>query len=229
MGEIEQLLTGTQVARTPDRVLATILFTDIADSTRRAAEAGDATWRRLLVQHGELARLEVDRAAGRVVKSLGDGVLAAFAGPARAIACAQALVAGVADLGMSLRAGLHTGECEAIGDDLGGIAVHIGARVGALAKPGEILVTQTVVDLVAGSGLEFADRGDHKLRGVPGTWRLHEVTGQSDARRRPADPAHEYMTSTDRLTVRLAQHAPAAMRTLASLARRAVRGSPPRG
>ena len=228
VGEIEQLLTGSRVVRTPDRVLATILFTDIVDSTRRAAEVGDATWRRLLEQHSELVCNEVERADGRVVKSLGDGVLVAFAGPARAIACAQALVSGVADLGMSLRAGVHAGECEAIGDDLGGIAVHIGARVGALAKPGEILVTQTVVDLVVGSGLEFSDRGDHKLRGAPGTWRLYQVTGQSDAYRRQAEPAHEYMTNADRLTVRLAQHAPAALRTLASLAQRAVRVGPPR-
>jgi class 3 adenylate cyclase len=167
LGEIEQLLTGSPAAANPDRVLATVLFTDIAGSTRRAAEVGDATWRRLLEQHDELVRSEVFRAGGRLVKPLGDGTLAVFAGPARAISCAQTLVDGVADLGMSLRAGVHTGECETRGDDLGGMAVHIGARVGALAEPGEILVTKTVVDLVVGSGLQFSDRGNHQLRAFP--------------------------------------------------------------
>ena len=155
VGEIEQLLTGSRATPEPDRVLATILFTDIVDSTRRAAEVGDATWRRLLEQHNELVSEQVAEAGGRVVKSLGDGVLAVFAGPARAIACAQALVSGVAELGLILRAGVHTGECEVLGDDLGGMAVHIGARVGAMAEAGQILVSKTVVDLVVGSGLQF--------------------------------------------------------------------------
>ena len=159
------------------------------------------------------------------MKSLGDGVLAVFDGPARAITCVQALVSRVADLGLALRAGVHTGECEVMGDDLGGIAVHIGARVGALAGPGEILVTKTVVDLVVGSGLEFSGRGDHTLKGVPGTWPLYQVTGQSDGQRRRAEAASGYMTGTDRLAVRLAQRAPGVMRTLGSLVQR---GTPAR-
>ena len=146
-------------------MLATILFTDIVDSTRRAAELGDAAWRRLLEQHNELVREQVAETGGRVVKSLGDGVLAVFAGPARAIACAQGLVSGVAELGLILRAGVHTGECEVLGDDLGGMAVHIAARVSAMAEAGQILVSKTVVDLVVGSGLQFADRGERRAQG----------------------------------------------------------------
>jgi class 3 adenylate cyclase len=229
LGEIEQLLTGSPAAANPDRVLATVLFTDIAGSTRRAAEVGDATWRRLLEQHDELVRSEVERAGGRLVKSLGDGSLAVFAGPARAISCAQTLIGGVADLGMSLRAGVHTGECERRGDDLGGMAVHIGARVGALAEPGEILVTKTVVDLVVGSGLQFSGRGDHQLKGVPGTWRLFKVIGDSDTERRSVASASAYMTGADRVTLRLARRAPGVMRTVGRLAQRAGRSPASRG
>jgi class 3 adenylate cyclase len=220
VGQIEHLLTGTRAVAARDRMLATIVFTDLVESTRRAADIGDTAWRRLLEQHSVLARQEIDRAGGRLVKSLGDGVLAVFDGPARAITCTQALVSRVADLGLALRAGVHTGECEVMGDDLGGIAVHIGARVGALAGPGEILVTKTVVDLVVGSGLEFSARGDHTLKGVPGTWPLYQVTGQSDGQRQRAEAASGYMTGTDRLAVRLAQRAPGVMRTLGSLVQR---------
>jgi class 3 adenylate cyclase len=148
----------------PDRVLATVLFTDIVDSTRRAAEVGDAAWRRLLEQHDELVREQVAKAGGRVVKSLGDGILAVFTGPARTIACAQALVSGVAELDLSLRAGVHTSECEVLGDDLGGMAVHIGARVGARAEPGQILVSKSVVDLVVGSDGPTASPSGEKPR-----------------------------------------------------------------
>jgi class 3 adenylate cyclase len=158
-----------------------------------------------------------------VVKSLGDGVLAVFAGPARAIACAQALVSGVAELGLILRAGVHTGECEVLGDDLGGMAVHIGARVGAMAEPGQILVSKTVVDLVVGSGLQFADRGEYELKGVPGAWRLYAVSADFSDQRTQLQPAREYMTGADRLTVRLARRAPGAMQTLGRLAQRAAR------
>src|SRR5262249_9099753 len=181
VGEIEQLITGSRSAIDRDRILATVLFTDIVQSTRRAAELGDATWRQLLDRHDDLVHREVEQAGGRVVKFVGDGMLAVFAGPARAIACAEALVAGLDELGLSLRAGVHTGESETRGEDLGGIAVHIGARVSAAAGPGEILVTRTVVDLVVGSGLAFADRGEHELGGVPGTWQLYRVTGRSAA------------------------------------------------
>jgi class 3 adenylate cyclase len=223
VGEIEQLLTGSRATPEPDRVLATVLFTDIVDSTRNAAEVGDAAWRRLLEQHDELVREEVAKAGGRVVKSLGDGVLAVFTGPARAIACAQALLSGVAELGLSLRAGVHSGECEVLGDDLGGMAVHIGARVGALAEAGQILVSQTVVDLVVGSGLQFSDRGEQELRGVPGAWRLFAVSVDSNDQRTQVEPPRDYMTGADRLTIRLARRAPRAMQTLGRLAQRGGR------
>jgi class 3 adenylate cyclase len=223
VGEIEQLLTGSRATPEPDRVLATVLFTDIVESTRHAADVGDAAWRRLLERHDELVREEVPNFGGRVVKSLGDGILAVFTGPAKAIACAQALVSGVAELGLRLRAGVHTGECEVLGDDLGGMAVHIGARVGARAESGHILVSKTVVDLVVGSGLRFSDRGDHELKGVPGSWRLYAVSSDSKDERLQLEPTREYMTGADRLTVRLARRAPGAMQKLGRLAQRGPR------
>jgi class 3 adenylate cyclase len=230
VGEIEQLLTGSRAPREADRVLATVLFTDIVESTGHAADVGDAAWRRLLEQHDALVREQVAKAGGRVVKSLGDGVLAVFTGPAKAIACAKALVSGVAEQGLSLRAGVHTGECEVLGDDLGGMAVHIGARVGARAEAGQILVSKTVVDLVVGSGLQFSDRGEHELKGVPGTWRLYSVNIDSSDERTQVQPPREYMTRADRLTVRLARHAPGAMQTLGRLAQRGARpAGTPRG
>jgi class 3 adenylate cyclase len=155
-----------------DRVLKTLLFTDIVGSTERAAELGDRRWRALLDAHDRAVRREIERARGREVKTIGDGFLAVFDGPARAVRCAQALAAQTRALGLEIRAGLHSGECEVRGDDLAGIAVHIAARVAALATPGEPLVTGTVRDLVAGSGIEFDDRGTHVLKGVPGEWRL---------------------------------------------------------
>ena len=172
IAELEEFLTGTRTPPEPDRVLATVMFTDIVGSTEAAARLGDRAWRELLARHDELSRAQLARYRGRAVKSLGDGMLATFDGPARAIRCAIALRDEVRALGIELRAGLHTGECEAIGDDLGGLAVHIGARVGALAAPREVLVSGTVKDLVVGSGIDFADRGEHALKGVPGTWRL---------------------------------------------------------
>ena len=144
-------------------------------STKRAAELGDSRWRELLESHDALVRRQLDR-HGRPVKSLGDGFLATFDGPARAIKCAGAISNEVRRLGVEIHAGLHTGECEAMGDDLGGLAVHIGARVGAKADPGEVLVSSTVKDLVVGSGIEFAERGTHELKGVPGEWRLYAVS-----------------------------------------------------
>jgi class 3 adenylate cyclase len=175
LGEIEELLTGTRHEREPDRVLATVLFTDIVDSTRRAAEMGDAGWRALLERHDQLARLEINRNRGRAVKSTGDGVLATFDGPARAIRAADGIRRRTSGLGLEVRAGLHTGECEVIGDDVGGLAVHIGARVMAQAQGGEVLVSSTVKDLVAGSGIGFADRGEHELKGIPDRWSLFSV------------------------------------------------------
>jgi class 3 adenylate cyclase len=172
LGEIEEFLTGARAEREPDRVLATVLFTDICKSTERAAELGDSRWRSLLEQHDNTVREQLARHRGRPVKSVGDGFLATFDGPARAIRAARAIGEEVSDLGLQIRAGLHTGECEVIGDDVGGLAVHIAARVMSGAGPGEVLVSNTVKDLVVGSGLQFDDRGEHELRGVPGAWRL---------------------------------------------------------
>jgi class 3 adenylate cyclase len=179
LGEIQEFLTGTRDRVEPDRVLATVLFTDIVGSTERAAQLGDQRWRELLEGYYELARRELTRFRGREVDTAGDGFFAAFDGPARAIRCAEAITGGVRSLGIEIRAGLHTGECEVIGEKVGGIAVHIGARVASLARAGEVLVSNTVKDLVAGSGLGFEERGTHTLKGVPGEWRLYAVTGTS--------------------------------------------------
>ena len=173
LDEIEHFLTGARREPMGERVLATVLFTDVVRSTERAAELGDRRWRELLDRHDAVVAAELERFGGHAVKSLGDGLLATFDGPARAIRCARAVVDALAGLGLELRAGIHTGECERRGDDLGGIAVHIGARVAHCAAPGEVLVSATVKDLVFGSGLEFEDRGSRTLKGVPGKWRLY--------------------------------------------------------
>jgi class 3 adenylate cyclase len=172
LDEIEEFLTGVRPVHVPNRALATVLFTDIVSSTTRAAALGDAEWTRVLDQHDSLAAREVDRHRGRRIKTTGDGMLATFDGPARAVRCAQAICESVRPLGIEVRAGLHTGEIELRGDDVGGIAVHIGQRVSALAGPGEVLVSSTVKDLVAGSGITFAGRGSHVLKGVPDEWRV---------------------------------------------------------
>ncbi|MBV8953563.1 MAG: adenylate/guanylate cyclase domain-containing protein [Solirubrobacterales bacterium] len=176
LDEIEEFLTGERQASDVDRVLATVMFSDIVDSTRRAAALGDQRWRDVLVGlEGAVVR-ELVRFRGRPVKTLGDGFLATFDGPARAIRAASAIHDAAREgFGLEVRTGLHTGEVEVIGDDVGGIAVHIGARVGAYAEPGEVLVSGTVKDLVVGSGIRFADRGERELKGVPGTWRLWSV------------------------------------------------------
>jgi pimeloyl-ACP methyl ester carboxylesterase len=173
MDEMEEFLTGTRQARVLDRVLATVMFTDLVDSTQRAADAGDRRWRELIGRHDQLTRRQLDRFRGREVKTLGDGFLATFDGPARAIECACAIRDGIGTLGLEMRAGLHTGECELSGDDVRGMAVNIGARVGALADANEVLVSSTVKDLVVGADLQFAERGEHELKGVPGKWRLY--------------------------------------------------------
>lgn len=178
LGEIQEFLTGVRPAPQFDRVLSTVLFTDIVDSTRRAAEIGDRAWKDLLDEHDALILEQLAFYRGRRVNSigLGDGVLATFDGPARAIRCAQAICRGVRSLRLEARAGVHTGEVQMRGEDLSGLAVHIGARVSALAGPGEVLVSGAVPSLVAGSGLVFEDRGERQLKGVPGNWRLFAAT-----------------------------------------------------
>ncbi len=174
--EIEQFLTGTRRPVLSDRVLATVLFTDIVGSTERAAELGDGGWRALLERHDALVREYVERYRGRFVKSLGDGMLATFDGPSRAVSSALAIRDALRTLDLDIRAGLHTGECELLADDdIGGLAVHIGARISGLAGPGEVLVSSTVRDLIVGSEQILTDRGEHELKGIPGPWRVFAV------------------------------------------------------
>jgi class 3 adenylate cyclase len=175
LDRLEEFLTGAREAPDRDRVLATVAFTDIVDSTAMAASMGDRRWREVLEVHDSVARREVAAARGRTVKSTGDGLLATFDGPARAIRCVRAIQRGVATLGLQVRAGLHTGEIELLGDDVGGIAVSIAARLTSLAGPDEAVVSSTVKDLVAGSGIRFQDRGIHALKGVPEQWHVFAV------------------------------------------------------
>lgn len=182
--ELERFLTeawegGAWREAEPERVLATVLFTDIVGSTAKAVELGDREWRELLEQHHRLIRRELIRYRGAELDVAGDGFFARFDGPARAVRCASAITEGVRELGLEVRAGLHTGECELLDGKVGGIAVHIGARVAKEAQPGEVLVSSTVKDLVAGSGLQFEDRGPTELKGVPGEWRLYAVTASA--------------------------------------------------
>jgi class 3 adenylate cyclase len=172
---IEAFLAGASQVLVPDTVLATVLFTDLVGSTERAAELGDRAWRELLERHNELVRRELARYRGVELDSAGDGFFASFDGPARAISCARAVAERVASIGLTVRAGIHTGECERVGEKLAGLAVNVGARVSSAAEAGEVLVSSTVKDLVAGSGFSFADRGDHELKGIPDRWRLYAV------------------------------------------------------
>jgi class 3 adenylate cyclase len=174
--ETAELVTGERPPVEIDRVLTTVLFTDIVDSTARAASLGDRQWRTLLSAHDQAVRAELRRFRGREIKTTGDGFCACFDGAGRAIRCAGAIITAARGAGTEVRAGLHTGECDIRGDDLGGLAVHIAARVASLARPSEVLVSSTVKDLVAGSGIEFKDRGHHQLKGVPATWRLFALT-----------------------------------------------------
>jgi class 3 adenylate cyclase len=166
-----------QAAREPatERVLSTVLFTDLVGSTEQAHRRGDREWAVLLESHHARIRRQLDRFRGRELDNAGDGFLASFDGPARAIMCARAISESISELGLEVRSGVHTGECEKVGDKLAGIALHIGARVAASADAGEVLVSSTVKDLVAGSGLEFEDRGEHALKGIPGEWRLYAL------------------------------------------------------
>ena len=172
---IEEFLTGARTPITVDRVLSTVLFTDIVGSTEKAAELGDRRWRDLLDNHHATIRRNLARFRGHEVKTTGDGILATFDGPARGVRCARAIADEIRPLGIEVRAGLHTGECEVMDHDIGGIAVHFGARVAALAGAGEVLVSSTVKDLVAGSGLRFGDRGRQSLKGIPGEWHIFAV------------------------------------------------------
>src|SRR6266508_69964 len=176
MDEVEEFLTGARRSAELDRVLATVAFTDIVGSTAIASQVGDRRWRDLLDVHGSVARREIDTARGRLVKLTGDGLLATFDGPARAIRCVAAIERLLTPIGLRMRAALHTGEIELLGDDIGGIAVHIAARLLGLSGPGEVLVSSTVKDLVVGSGITFEDRGAHALKGVPEQWRVFAVT-----------------------------------------------------
>jgi len=199
-----------------DTVLSTVLFTDIVDSTRIQAAEGDARWRELIERHHATVRGLLSDFRGTEQDTAGDGFFARFDGPARAIRCAGAITEAVRPLGIEVRAGVHTGECEVADGKCTGLAVSIGARVAALAGPSEVLVSQTVRDLVAGSGLTFDDAGEHELKGVPGSWRLYRVAGREPARA-PIEPATAHMTQADKVFGRLARRAPGAMRTLTRL------------
>jgi class 3 adenylate cyclase len=177
VAEVEEFLTGARTLVAADRQLATVLFTDIVGSTERAAELGDRRWHDLLQKHHALVRRQIERFRGREIDTAGDGVFACFDGPGRAVSCACAIRDGVRSLGLEIRAGLHTGEIECRGQEVAGLAVHIGSRVAALAGPGEVLVSRTVKDLVVGSGLAFRDHGTHVLKGVPEEWQLYTVIG----------------------------------------------------
>jgi class 3 adenylate cyclase len=221
---VEEFLTGAHHEAPTERVLTTVLFTDIVSSTERAAELGDARWRQLLERHDEFTAREVAAAGGQVVKSMGDGLLARFDGPGRAIESAHRIVSEAPDsLGIDVRAGIHTGECELFGDDLGGLAVHIGARVGAMAAPGEVLVSRPVRDLVIGTPVSFSDRGVHELKGVPGEWQIlaaEPVRSSSAGRPEPSyeiAPNAALAKPSDRAAARLARTAPSLGRMISGV------------
>ena len=226
VGEIEELLTGTRHAPEPTRVLATVLFTDICGSTERAAELGDARWRAVLERHDEVTRRHVAEAGGTPIKSTGDGHLATFPGPAAAIRCTKTIRDALARDGVRIRAGLHTGEVEQLGQDVGGLGVHIAARVCAHAGPGEILVSRTIGDLVVGSGLSFETRGAHELKGVPGRWELLAVA-DADSQEAASDPVAELQVQPPRSAQRRADRVAAAVaRTAPGAIRAAMRADP---
>jgi class 3 adenylate cyclase len=217
---IEEFVTGTrQAAPRTDRVLTTVLFTDIVDSTDTAARLGDARWREVLHTHDETVRDHLRSFNGREIKRTGDGFLATFDGPARAIRCASAIRDQMPDqAGVHVRAGVHTGECEILGDDVGGLAVHIAARVAALARPDEVLVSSTVRDLVVGSEIEFADRGRHALKGAPGEWHVLAVVDSARDSKVGTPTSPEKVGSRERVVLTAARYAPWLVRLQAARA-----------
>jgi class 3 adenylate cyclase/pimeloyl-ACP methyl ester carboxylesterase len=215
---VERMVTGGRTAQRTQRILATVLFTDIVGSTERASTMGDRDWRDLLDRHESLLREHVTQSGGRVVEIIGDGSLSVFDGPARAIGCARDFAEAARALDLDVRAGLHTGECEIRDDDLAGLAVHIGARVSALASAGEVLVSRTVKDLVVGSGLEFVPRGIHELKGVPGSWELFALADGS-APTVSVTPERPPVRTSDRIILATARRAPGLLRMAGRLAR----------
>jgi len=218
--EIQKFLTGAATSTEPDRILATLLFTDIVGSTRRASEVGDQRWHQLLEVHNNQIRALLERFGGRELNTMGDGFFASFDGPGRAVECAAAIVSSLNSLGVTVRAGVHTGECERIGEKLGGLAVHVAARIAAMAEANEVLVSSTVRDLVVGSRLRFKDRGSHELRGLQGSWHLFAVApvGPDSVRGAPrlAGP-REHMTRMDQGVVAIAKRMPWLLRLFARL------------
>lgn len=226
VGEVEQAVTGERRAIDPSRALVTVLFTDIVGSTQRAAALGDVAWRALLERHDQLVREEGTTGGGRIIDSTGDGFLIAFDDVAAAIACAHALTSAVGQLDLEIRAGIHCGECQLMGDNLAGITVHIGARVCAAAGPNEVLVTKGVADLAAGSDLRFRDRGITHLKGVPGEWRLFVAQPRGAAGDQSAPARAAWLTPRDRAFITVAQKLPWSVRLGARLTRRRRREEP---
>jgi class 3 adenylate cyclase len=215
--EIEEFLTGIRHLPSGDRVLATVMFTDIVGSTERGAALGDSAWKPLRERHDAVVRQHLPHFGGRELKQTGDGFLATFEGPARAVDCAESIKQAIRELGLELRVGIHTGECELIGDDITGMAVNIAARIAGLAGSSEVLVSSTVRDLVVGSELRFVDAGTHELKGVPGEWRLFRVAERTAGESTPLIDSRQEATGTDRIARGAARHAPGLMRGLARL------------
>jgi class 3 adenylate cyclase len=209
---VAEAATGATPGPESDRFLGTMLFTDLVSSTELLTRLGDSKYRELRATHERQVRLQVEQAGGRLVSVTGDGTFSVFDGPSKAVRCAAAICAGADELDVKVRAGVHTGELERTGHDVTGLAVHIGARIGALARPGEVLVSRTVHDLVTGSGLSFAARGTHQLKGVPGRWELYALASAAD---QPAELPVEQSIETmmDRAALQTARKAPRAMRT----------------
>jgi class 3 adenylate cyclase len=217
LAELEEFLTGMRTPEPQERLLATILFTDIVGSTERAGALGDHRWHELLDEHDARVRELLARFDGRELDSAGDGFFASFEGPGAAVRCACEIVRTISELDLEIRAGVHTGECERIGAKLGGLAVHVGARIAALANGGEVLASRTVRDLVVGSGLKFTDRGTHRLRGIDDPWQIFAVDDAVSSQTRLTGP-REHMSAGDRALVQIARRAPAILRLGARLA-----------